>query len=239
MGKRAFGAAVAAVLLFAGCGDDGDAEASSEYEAFCQAELAVESAVAQGDPEAIETAFEELSAATPEENKATVDNTITEAREFLESEGGPSPEFDAAYAELVGVVQDECGFAELDVTAKDYEFEGIDDELDAGPNVVSLENEGNEAHELALMRINDGVELTVDELLALPEEEAMQQVTPIGGNFAMPGATGYTVVDLPPGRYVAVCFIPVGTTREVIESGEEPQGEPHALQGMATEFEVS
>jgi hypothetical protein len=242
MRKRALvGAALAAMLVVTACGDDGDGggEASSEYEAFCAAEVDVENAVASEDPEAIGAAFEALAAAAPEDDKATVDSVVAEAQEFLGSDSGPTPEFEAVYADLITIVKDNCGFGELDVTAKDYEFEGIDDSLDAGPNVVTLQNDGEELHEVALFRFNDGVELTVDELLALPEEEALGSVTPAGSGFAMPGATGYTVIDLTPGRYMAACFIPVGTTPDLLESGEEPQGEPHALQGMATEFEVS
>lgn len=42
-----------------------------------------------------------------------------------------------------------------------------------------------------------------------------------------------------PGRYVAVCFIPVGTTPETPPEDFENLGPPHALQGMVAEFEVS
>ena len=53
--------------------------------------------------------------------------------------------------------------------------------------------------------------------------------TVVGVTFAMPGGTGHAVVDLTPGRHIAVCFIPEGTTAEVFEQmmaaeGSMPEG---------------
>jgi hypothetical protein len=45
-------------------------------------------------------------------------------------------------------------------------------------------------------------------------------------------------VDLEPGRYLVACFVPVGATQDAIESGKEPDGPPHALQGMVAEMQV-
>ena len=66
-----------------------------------------------------------------------------------------------------------------------------------------------------MARINDDVTLSTDELLALPEEEVFTMITMVGGAFAAPGTTGNTVMDLTPGRYVAVCPIPQGMTPEI------------------------
>ncbi|MEJ7722307.1 MAG: hypothetical protein WKF58_18585 [Ilumatobacteraceae bacterium] len=59
----------------------------------------------------------------------------------------------------------------------------------------------------------------------------------------MPGETGHTVVDLTAGDYLAICFIPVGTTPEKMSEmeGQEgpPEGKPHFLEGMQLEFTVS
>lgn len=237
-------AVVAALVLGASaCGDDDD-EASAEYVAMCEAELAIEEAISAEDQAAIEAGFEDIVAAAPEEAAATVEATVESARAFLEAGGDPTPEFEAAYADLIQLVKDECGFETLDVTAQNYSFEGIDDELDAGPTVVSLANEANEYHEVVLIRKNDGVTMSAEELLALPEEEAMEMTTFVGAAFAAPeGGDGYTVVDLQPGSYVAVCFLPIGATeaafQEMQESGVEPDGAPHFTNGMLTEFEVA
>ena len=100
----------------------------------------------------------------------------------------------------------------------EYSFGGIPEEVPAGPTIVTLENIGEEVHEFIIIRINDDVTMSVEELLALPEEEAYTMITEVGGTFALPGGTGYTVLDLSPGRYVALCFVPQGTTMEVIEA---------------------
>ncbi len=230
------GAVLAVVLV--GCGDDD--EGSDAYADFCQAELQLEAAVASEDPAAIEPAFEALLAAAPEASREVVELTVSEARKFIEAGGEPTPEFNAAYGEMMETVKDECGFNAIDAEAEDYEFSGIDDEVDAGPAVITFENNGSEYHEIALARINDDVELSAEELLALPQEEAEAMVTFLNGTFAAPGETGYTAVDLEPGRYLAACFVPLGMTPAAVEENPEFEGgQPHFMEGMFTEFTVS
>lgn len=211
----------------------------ASVDAFCEAELDVEAAVATEDPKAIEPAFAALQQAAPEEISATVETAISEASKFLAAGSEPTEEFYTAYAEVVGYVSDNCGFATLDVLAKDYSFGGIGPDVPAGPTVVNLTNDCKELHEIALIRKNDDVTESFEELLALPEEEAMTKTTSAGAAFAFPGDVGHTVVDLQPGEYIAVCFIPVGLTPEVAQSGEEPHGAPHFTKGMQLEFTVS
>jgi hypothetical protein len=96
-------------------------------------------------------------------------------------------------------------------------------------------------HEAVVMRINDDVDLSIDDLLALPEEEGQSKVTPAGVTFALPNTDGLSsFVDLSqPGRYVVVCFIPVGSVPEAFAGGQEPNGPPHFTQGMKFEVQVS
>ena len=61
-----------------------------------------------------------------------------------------------------------------------------------------------------------------------------------GASFGAPGDSDTLFVDLEPGRYVIVCFLPVGATpdnMEALESGEL-EGPPHFTQGMVEEFTV-
>ncbi len=235
VGKYGFVGAVMAVALV-GCGSDDDA-GDEAYSEFCEAELQVESAVASEDPEAVAPAFEDLVAAAPDAVKEVVDQTVTEAQKFLESGGDPSPEFNAAYGEMMETVKDECGFNAIDAEAEDFKFSGIDDEIQAGPVVITFENNGSEYHEMAMARINDDVDLSAEELLALPQEEAEGMVTFLNGAFAAPGETGYTAVELEPGRYLVACFVPSGMTPAAVEENPEFEGgEPHFMQGMFTEF---
>lgn len=114
---------------------------------------------------------------------------------------------------------------EIHVVAKDFMFEGIPETLPAGSYSFHLENQGEEEHELALFKIN--TDTPVEELIKLPEEKAMKQITPVGGTFAEPGGTSEEplAADLESGTYAAVCFIP------------NKKG-PHAFQGMVHEFTV-
>ena len=186
--------------------------ATPEVAAFCEAELAAEAAMASEDPATLGPAFEALAAAAPEDISATVEEVIT-----LAEGGTETPDFAAAYGAMIEYVAANCGFAELNVAASEYAFGGIPEEVPAGPTVINLENIGEQVHEIAIYRINDDVTLTIEELLALPEEEADAMVTFLGENFAFPGDAGHKVVDFTPGRHVALCFIPDGTTAENFE----------------------
>jgi hypothetical protein len=184
--------------------------APGDASAFCESELAAEQAFFSGDPEAIGPAAEALVAAAPEDIAPTVQEVLATA------ENPDSPEFAEAYSALIDYVKANCGFGELAVAAQDYSFGGIPEEVPAGPTVVTLENIGEEAHEFIVFRVNDDVTMAVEEIFALPQEEAETMVTEVGAAFALPGGTGYTVFELTPGRHVALCFVPQGTTAEVI-----------------------
>ncbi len=213
------------------------------FGSFCQAEIDVEKAVGSQDPAQIGPAFETLKQEAPDGVAEAVGTAIAEAEKFLASDGEPTPAFNAAYADIVQFVSDNCGFAALDVLAKDYSFGGIGSELEAGPAVVNFVNEGTELHEIIMLKKKDGVSLSFEEILQLPEKKAMRQVETAGAAFAIPGETGHTVVDLTAGDYLAICFIPVGTTPEKMSEmeGQEgpPEGKPHFLEGMQLEFTVS
>ena len=131
---------------------------------------------------------------------------------------------------------DECGWERVDVVAKDYEFEGIPSELDTGVTSFEFTNEGKESHEFVLMRKNEGVTESFEEIIDLGEEEAGKKVAFLGGIGGDPGVEGeYLVNDLEPGEYLAICFIATGTTGE----GHEGDGPPHFTKGMRHEFTVS
>jgi hypothetical protein len=225
---------------------DGSAEASSpEAEAFCTAEMAVEAALASEDEAAIGAAVEEITAAAEPVGMTEAVGAV------LAAEPG-SPEFAEPYAAVIDYMKANCGFAELNLAASEYAFGGFPAELPAGPTIVTLENIGEEVHEVLIQRINDDVTLSVQEILELPEEEAMSMVTFTGIAFAFPGTAANTVVDLTPGRYVAMCFLPQGATPDVLmaieEAGGGPEetipagievGPPHFTLGMIQEFTVS
>ncbi len=88
---------------------------------------------------------------------------------------------------------------------------------------------------MGLARINDGVTLSAEEILMLPEAEGMANVETSGTAFATPGAADTIFVRMDdPGRWAAVCFIPEGTTVDA-----EGTGPPHFTLGMVGEFAVT
>jgi uncharacterized cupredoxin-like copper-binding protein len=152
---------------------------------------------------------------------------------------------------------------EIVVIARDYLFEGLPTSVPAG-TTFGLVNEGEEVHEILLARRNDGVTQTWQEVLALPDEEALGLVTLVAALAALPGETAegsMTVVE--EGAYLAICMIPQFTRTgplvfppfhplaETIEqdagapgSGVEPPadsppGPPHAMLGQLQEFTVT
>ena len=226
----------------AGPDDTGSAAApAGDVDEFCQAELAAEAAANQ-DPAAAGPAFDALVAASPADLKDTVEDVIAHAQD-----GPGSPEFDAAYGEMIGFVKENCGFTDVSLTTSEYAFGGLPTELTAGPAVFTVQNIGEEVHEVLVMRKNDGVTETAEEIIALPEEEAMAKATMVGVAFGFPGSTAFTTMDLTPGDYIAVCFLPQGATPEMMaQMPEGPDGTmppgagpPHAMAGMVQEFTVA
>jgi hypothetical protein len=74
----------------------------------------------------------------------------------------------------------------IDVIAKDYSFSDLPTSVPVGTS-LTLTNDGAELHEIIVVRKNEGVTESFDELLALPEEEALSKVTTVGVLFAAPG----------------------------------------------------
>ena len=132
------------------------------------------------------------------------------------------------YQEMVGKVIPSCDFETASVTGVDYAFEGVPETLPAGTVAVEFTNASEEEqHEMVVFKKNDP-EMSVEELLEMPEEEAQSKITFAGAAFAMPGEEAATLLELEAGEYTMVCFVPVG--------GED--GPPHFTEGMLAEFSV-
>lgn len=160
----------------------------------------------------------------------TVLDAYTEAATTGNPEPVMAPEVMAAQAEIGQALFDGCDGNRLDIAGVDYAFEGLPDEIPAGHTTIAFTDEGNEEHEIMIVKLADGEDLTLDELLDLPEEEVFSKVQPVAVTWGAPGETGYTAMDLEPGTYFALCNIPIG-------GGE--QGAPHHTAGMKQTFVVS
>lgn len=139
---------------------------------------------------------------------------------------------------------------DVTVTAVDYAYEDIPDPIPAG-SVLGLDNRGAEPHELVAVHIPASETRSIEELLALPEDEeppvefmGVVVTTTDGQTFYPEGPV--TLEE--PGRYAFVCFLPQGITDEAIMQaaqetapGEEPsfpEGPPHFTLGMWSEVTV-
>jgi hypothetical protein len=203
---------------------------------FCKLNLAVDTSTDAPSRRLLN----QLRAAAPSEIADTVDEAVTTFRELGEA-AFEDPAFQAAIAELDQYVLDSCGYDTVDVSMQDYSFNGIPSTLKKGVVAFNLTNDGAEVHEMAVVRLKG--KTTIDDLLEVPADapekafrKLVQEVP--GGGFAFPGESDVALVNLKkPGRYVALCFIPVGTTPDAGEEGGT--GPPHFHEGMAAEFEVT
>jgi len=242
---------VVAITALGGCGDETvkAGKAKTEFKDYCDKSLAIETypepdidfdspdqAKAQTKTFAAQLVpvAEKVLAAAPTEIKNDVSvlvdatKTLTQTGDFEAS--FESPEVGQAQDKIHAFDLKNCGWAKVDVTAKDYQFTGIPKKVGAGPVSFEFANKGKEPHEFVLFRVNDGVKDSVKDIVGLPEEESQTKITPVGGTFALPEKGDNSVVDLKKGRYGVACFVPVG-------GGDD--GPPHTTKGMYAEFEVT
>jgi hypothetical protein len=253
-------AAVVAAAAFAlgACGGDDDTASdgggnATNDTAFCTSVADANRAAGSlqsgnGSPEEAEARLDALASEAPDDVSSDVDTYIAETKQLFAQaasgeEGGPPPipseELYDAGAAIGGWMEEHCDFPVLDVTAGEYTFEGIGETVPSGTTLVKFSNEGGEWHEAAIAKIADGEERSVEDLLQLPEEEAMSVTQMVGFTLAPPGVTSYTTVDFAGGRHVALCFVPVGTTPEAFEAEGPPEdAPPHFAHGMVAEFTV-
>lgn len=177
--------------------------------------------------------FETLNATAPDEisdEVTTLTETVDAAVASGDASGLGSEDFDAAGTAFFETSTETCGWTPAPVSGIDYAFEGIPATVPGGLTALTFTNDGSEPHEMVLFAKGEGVTESFDDLLALPEEEVGDKVVPIGGISPIEAGDSDTgLVDLEPGEYMAICFLPVG-------GGEE--GPPHFLEGMKSEFTV-
>lgn len=230
-------------------------------EAFCQAAIDTQSVLTTGPEVDFETATEEEIAAAMEDYAGqllpTLDDLATDVpdelgddvealsgilRDALDTGDEPfsDPTFVEADRNIDAFMLDNCGYEVISVEAVDYRFENVPDTVAAGTVGFEFLNNGTEVHEMILFRINDDVDMTLEELLELPEEEVETMIQFLGAAFAASGEEDVMFADLEPGRHAMLCFIPTGTTSmDMLEGEEPPEGPPHFTQGMVHEFEVT
>lgn len=244
----------AALLLFAGAcgGGDGDTEDAAatpaaeedhaDHTAFCEDVIAAETAVLQasagGDPSGVEGLLAAAEESAPPELESQVSVVLATVREALEKQDDSAfedEEFSENEEEVDQWVADNCGYERVDVTAVDYAFEGVPATLPAGTTTFVFSNEGEEMHEMLMVRFKDP-KTTIEDLMELSDKEAQSKLDFLGASFGPPGTTDVESKELAPGKYALLCFVPVGSTSE--KAARKADGPPHVARGMSAEFTV-
>ena len=266
---RTIAFAAVATIAVGACGgdDDSNADATATTSAadahptsFCgafddvnQALAGVENDRSDDPTTAVNTAKAALDAAdeaAPSPIKDAVATMTATGRDQIggsadqdDHSGPPLPpaEFFTASAEVGAWVAGNCKFGEMHVAATENAFSGVPATAPAGPTLIRLTNNGAEYHEIVLFRVAAGEMRSAQALVALPEDQFAAALQQAGGStLAAPGTEGVNSVDLAAGRYVAACFIPVGSTPAAFAGGQiDPNAPTHAVQGMVAEFQVS
>jgi hypothetical protein len=116
------------------------------------------------------------------------------------------------------------------IKARDFEFV-MPAKIPAGWTTIKLVNSGGEPHQAQLAKLNPGVTSSQIPAAGASGGDAaiVALLTAVGGpNAAAPlGGTSTTIVNLTPGQYVAICFIP------------SADGVRHYAKGMIQSFTVT
>ncbi len=123
--------------------------------------------------------------------------------------------------------------ADVTVDLNDFAFVGAPATLSAGVTTFKVVNQGQEPHEMSLIRLNEGVSFAqLREAVMTPPELAPPGPPPAtdsGGYQAItPGASGWVTVNLAQGEYALVCFVPSPANGFV----------PHVALGMISSLTV-
>jgi len=117
--------------------------------------------------------------------------------------------------------------ADIVVGLVDYDFQ-LSKPLTAGKHTIRVDNGGQQPHEVAIVRLNPG---------KVPTDFVAWGMKPVGpppgtihGGLSgiMPGTHSFIEVDLPPGEYGLICFLP-----------DAKDGKPHFEHGMVKQTTVA
>ena len=142
----------------------------------------------------------------------------------------------------------------VEVELADFEFVGLPDTVPVGTKLTVTNTSEAELHEIVVLRLPDGEDRPLDELVELPDEEfdALLQEMPAMVLLAEPAGPQIDAVGdgtlSRPGRYIVLCAIPTGVdpaeyfaAAEVAGEGPpdvEGAGPPHFVHGMYAEITV-
>lgn len=106
-----------------------------------------------------------------------------------------------------------------------FAFDAADEHLTSGSFAFEVKNEGEQSHEVQLLKLPaDGEVLDV-----LQSEESGVEFVAFKFPFNEGDEADMAIPELSAGRYALVCFLP---------DTDDPEGTPHAFKGMTAEFTV-
>jgi hypothetical protein len=116
--------------------------------------------------------------------------------------------------------------ADVTITLSDYKF-APSIPLTAGHHVIKVENAGTQWHEMVFVRLAPGKRVA-DFARWAEKPQGPPPGAPLNGaSPMMAGASNYIPVDLTPGEYGLICFLP-----------DTKDQKPHLAHGMMTQFTV-
>jgi uncharacterized cupredoxin-like copper-binding protein len=116
---------------------------------------------------------------------------------------------------------------DVNLVLNDYVF-NFDKPLTAGRHTIKVTNSAAQDHEIQLILLAPGKTMA-DMQQWIMKMEGPPPGSAVGGIASMkPGTTNYFDVDLKPGEYLAICFVP-----------DKSDGKPHFEHGMARQFTVN
>lgn len=178
---------------------------------------------------AVVTASRDLAPEALQPSFNLVSTALDQIRESGDATGFMDDEMMAETLDVDQWVYDNCGWAQVPVTAEDNAFGGIPATLPAGMTAFRLANNDPQFHVILVVRREPGSTATVEELLAYQGNDVAPGFKLVAATGAAPKSFGVAVGDLTPGEYFAINPIP--------KAGEEG-GESLAAQGMMAEFTV-
>ena len=113
------------------------------------------------------------------------------------------------------------------MTLLDYSFQ-FSQPLAAGRQTIRVKNAAEQSHEVVLARLQPG-KTPADVLAWMEKMEGPPPAAPIGGTTPIArGEENIITVDLTPGDYALICFMP-----------DAKDGKPHFVHGMVTQITVA
>jgi hypothetical protein len=116
--------------------------------------------------------------------------------------------------------------ADVVATLSDYSF-ALSQPLTAGQHTIKVQVQPGQPHELVLVRLDPG-KTSKDLLKWMPKMQGPPPGHVVGGaSPSVPGSPVYVSVNLVPGKYLLICFLPDGK-----------DGKPHFTHGMMQTVDI-